>query len=77
MHIEVCDPTHEWPQEEKYELGSQARRSSNSASVQLAEESAVYGADDRHCPQGWPYRRNEVPVSCLEVSGFSYSVYLT
>ena len=30
LHIEVCDLTHEWPHEEKYELGSQARRSSNS-----------------------------------------------
>ncbi len=43
MHIEVCDLTHEWPQEEKYELGSQARRSSNSAPAQLAEKN-----DDRH-----------------------------
>ena len=38
LHIEVCDLTHEWPQEEKYELGSQARRSSNSAAAQLAEK---------------------------------------
>jgi len=22
LHIEVCDLTHTWPQEEKYELGS-------------------------------------------------------
>jgi four helix bundle protein len=43
LHIEVCDLTHEWPQEEKYELGSQARRSSNSAAAQLAEKN-----DDRH-----------------------------
>ena len=43
LHIEVCDLTHEWPQEEKYELGSQARRSSNSAPAQLAEKN-----DDRH-----------------------------
>ena len=40
LHIEVCDLTHEWPHEEKYELGSQARRSSNSSAAQLAEESA-------------------------------------
>ena len=26
LHIEVCDLTHKWPKEEKYELGSQARR---------------------------------------------------
>jgi len=43
LHIEVCDLTHAWPQEEKYELGSQARRSSNSAPAQLAEK-----YDDRH-----------------------------
>ena len=43
LHIEVCDLTHGWPQEEKYELGSQARRSSNSAAAQLAEKN-----DDRH-----------------------------
>ena len=43
LHIEVCDLTHEWPHEEKYELGSQARRSSNSAPAQLAEKN-----DDRH-----------------------------
>ena len=43
LHIKVCDLTHEWPPEEKYELGSQARRSSNSAAAQLAEKN-----DDRH-----------------------------
>jgi len=43
LHIEVCDLTHKWPQEEKYELGSQVRRSSNSAPAQLAEKN-----DDRH-----------------------------
>jgi four helix bundle protein len=43
LHIEVCDLTHTWPQEEKYELGSQARCSSNSAPAQLAEKN-----DDRH-----------------------------
>ena len=43
LHIEVCDLTYTWPQEEKYELGSQARRSSNSAPAQLAEKN-----DDRH-----------------------------
>ena len=43
LHIEVCDLTHSWPQEEKYELGSQARRSSNSSPAQLAEKN-----DDRH-----------------------------
>ena len=43
LHIEVCDLTHNWPQEEKYELGSQVRRSSNSSPAQLAEKN-----DDRH-----------------------------
>ena len=43
LHIDVCDLTHKWPQEEKYELGSQGRRSSNSAPTQLAEKN-----DDRH-----------------------------
>jgi len=43
LHIEVGDITHRWPAEEKYELGSQARRSSNSAPAQLAEK-----YDDRH-----------------------------
>ncbi|MBN2124575.1 MAG: four helix bundle protein [Deltaproteobacteria bacterium] len=43
LHIDVCDLTHKWPLEEKYELGSQARRSSNSSPAQLAEKN-----DDRH-----------------------------
>ena len=43
LHIDVCDVTHRWPPEEKYELGSQARRSSNSSPAQLAEKN-----DDRH-----------------------------
>jgi four helix bundle protein len=43
LHIEVCDLTHSWPKEERYELGSQVRRSSNSAPAQLAEKN-----DDRH-----------------------------
>jgi four helix bundle protein len=43
LHIEVCDLAGEWPREEKYELGSQAKRSSNSAPAQLAEKN-----DDRH-----------------------------
>ncbi len=43
LHIEVCDLTNTWPKEEKYELGSQVRRSSNSSPAQLAEKN-----DDRH-----------------------------
>lgn len=43
LHLEVCDLTHEWPLEERYELGSQVRRSSNSSPAQLAEKN-----DDRH-----------------------------
>ena len=43
LHIEISDVTHRWPAEEKFELASQARRSSNSAAAQLAEK-----YDDRH-----------------------------
>ena len=43
LHIEVCDLSHTWPAEEKYELASQIRRSSNSSPAQLAEKN-----DDRH-----------------------------
>ena len=43
LHLEVCDLSREWPPEEKYELGSQVRRSLNSAPSQLAEKN-----DDRH-----------------------------
>jgi four helix bundle protein len=43
LHIEISRLTHGWPSEEKYELGSQARRSSNSAAAQIAEK-----YDDRH-----------------------------
>jgi four helix bundle protein len=43
LHIEVCDVSHSWPPEERYEIGSQVRRSSNSSPAQLAEKN-----DDRH-----------------------------
>jgi four helix bundle protein len=43
LHIEIGEVTRRWPAEEKYELGSQARRSSNSAPAQLAGK-----YDDRH-----------------------------
>jgi four helix bundle protein len=43
LPIEVCDLTRLCPKEEKYELGSQARRFSNSAPAQLAKKN-----DDRH-----------------------------
>jgi len=43
LPIDVCDLTHKWSQEEKYELGSQSRLSSNSDPAQLAEKN-----DDRH-----------------------------
>jgi four helix bundle protein len=43
LHIEVCALTHQWPSEERYELGSQVRRSSNSCAAQLADK-----YDDRH-----------------------------
>lgn len=43
LHLEVCDLSHQWPAEERYELASQARRSSNSAPANLAEKH-----NDRH-----------------------------
>ncbi len=43
LHLEVCALSSRWPKEEIYELGSQIRRSSNSAPAQLAEKN-----DDRH-----------------------------
>ncbi len=43
LHLEICDISHEWPAEERYELGSQIRRSSNSSPAQLAEKN-----DDLH-----------------------------
>ncbi len=43
LHLDVCDLAKSWPAEEKYELGSQVRRSSNSAAAQLAEKNC-----DRH-----------------------------
>jgi four helix bundle protein len=43
LHIEVCDLSHGCPSEEKYEIGSQVRRSSNSSPAQLAEKN-----DDRY-----------------------------
>ena len=43
LHIEVCQLTRSWPPEEKYELTSQIRRSSNSSPANLAEKH-----NDRH-----------------------------
>lgn len=43
LHLDMADLSHAWPAEEKYELGSQIRRSSNSSPAQLAEKN-----DDRH-----------------------------
>ncbi|HEX2475114.1 MAG TPA: four helix bundle protein [Lacipirellulaceae bacterium] len=43
LHIDVFDVSHGWPSDEKYDLGSQVRRSSNSSPAQLAEKHS-----DRH-----------------------------
>ena len=43
LHIEVCDLSRTWPADEKYELGSHVRRSSNSAPANLADKHS-----DRH-----------------------------
>ena len=43
LHIEVCQVSKLWPADERYELGSQVRRSSNSSPANLAEKHS-----DRH-----------------------------
>ena len=43
LHLEICDLSHRWPADEKYELGSQVRKASNSAPANLAEKNL-----DRH-----------------------------
>jgi four helix bundle protein len=43
LHLEVCLLTKQWPAEERYELGAQIRRSSNSSPANLAEKHS-----DRH-----------------------------
>jgi four helix bundle protein len=43
LHIEVSDFTHKWPADERFELSSQVRRSSNSSPANLAEKHS-----DRH-----------------------------
>jgi four helix bundle protein len=43
LHLEVCQLSRSWPREERYELTSQVRRSSNSAAANLAEKH-----NDRH-----------------------------
>jgi four helix bundle protein len=43
LHVEVCRLSKDWPAEERFELGSQVRRASNSAPANLAEKHS-----DRH-----------------------------
>jgi four helix bundle protein len=43
LHLEVCQLTKNWPSEERFELGGQIRRSSNSSPANLAEKHS-----DRH-----------------------------
>ena len=43
LHIEVCKLTKSWPSDERFELTSQVRRSSNSSPANLAEKHS-----DRH-----------------------------
>jgi four helix bundle protein len=43
LHIEISDLTSKWPMEERFELSSQVRRSSNSSPANLAEKHS-----DRH-----------------------------
>ncbi|MCG3125467.1 MAG: hypothetical protein CHACPFDD_00290 [Phycisphaerae bacterium] len=43
LHLQICELARGWPAEERYELGSQIRRSSNSSPANLAEKHS-----DRH-----------------------------
>jgi four helix bundle protein len=43
LHIDICQLSRTWPVEERFELASQVRRSSNSAPANLAEKH-----NDRH-----------------------------
>jgi four helix bundle protein len=43
LHLDVCEATRSWPQHERFELGAQVRRASNSAPANLAEKH-----NDRH-----------------------------
>src|SRR5689334_5302879 len=43
LHIDVSEVTRSWPAEERFELATQARRSSNSSPANLAEKHS-----DRH-----------------------------
>jgi len=38
LHIEVCELTRTWPSEERFELGSQVRRSSNRLKNYISKE---------------------------------------
>ena len=43
LHIDVCELSRSWPRDERFELTSQVRRSSNAAPANLAEKHS-----DRH-----------------------------
>lgn len=43
LHLDVCSLAKSWPRDERFELGSQVRRSSNSSPANLAEKHS-----DRH-----------------------------
>ena len=43
LHLDVCKQSRHWPRDERFELTSQIRRSSNSAPANLAEKQS-----DRH-----------------------------
>ena len=43
LHLEICELARGWPKDERFELASQVRRSSNSAPANLAEKHS-----DRH-----------------------------
>ena len=59
-HIRICDLTRNWPQHERFELGAQVRRSSNSAPANLAEKHG-----DKHL-KNWIEGINRARGECLE-----------
>jgi hypothetical protein len=52
LHIEVCDLTHSWPHEEKYEL--EQKIPERDRRWQVKEESFDYGSNGDTHSQGWP-----------------------
>jgi hypothetical protein len=59
LHIEICDLSHAWPSEEKYELGSQIRRAERKLPEQerrwiVGETTETHGNNPDLADAGWP-----------------------